>query len=84
MINICSLRNFVKPLKKPVSYPEVNPSGFFMQDRETQKSTGNEIDFKSFSVNEQQKLVGVFVWLIEQDKKQNPANYQKNNKVNYD
>jgi len=36
---------------------------------------------KSFKINElpiedQQRLVSAFVWLIEEDKKQNPALYQ--------
>lgn len=36
---------------------------------------------KSFQIDElpledQQRLVGAFVWLIEEDKKQNPAFYQ--------
>ena len=41
-----------------------------------------KINFKSFSVEEKQRLVGAFAWLIEQDKKQNPALYQLNNKKN--
>ncbi len=36
---------------------------------------------RSFKINElpledKQRLVGAFVWLIEEDKKQNPALYQ--------
>jgi hypothetical protein len=43
-----------------------------------------KIDFNSFSLEEQRKLVGAFVWLVEQDKKQNPSLYQINKKENYD
>jgi hypothetical protein len=39
-----------------------------------QEITNNNLN--SLSIEEQQKLVGAFVWLIEQDKKQNPALYQ--------
>lgn len=38
-------------------------------------------ELKSFKIDglpleDKQRLVGAFVWLIEQDKKQNPALYQ--------
>jgi len=39
-----------------------------------------EVQYEQFSMDEQQRLVGAFVWLVEQDKKQNPALYQTNNK----
>ena len=50
-----------------------------MQDFVKQKNKP-KINFKSFSIEEQQRLVGAFAWLIRQDKKQNPARYQLNNK----
>jgi len=50
-----------------------------MQDITKQKNK-QKINFKSFSIEEQQRLVGAFAWLIKQDKKQNPARYQLNNK----
>ena len=45
-----------------------------------QDITSNEA-VKSFKIDElpledKQRLVGAFVWLIEEDKKQNPALYQ--------
>jgi hypothetical protein len=42
-----------------------------VQDKEKQKVIYSELTF-----DEKQRLLGVFLWLIEQDKKQNPANYQ--------
>lgn len=39
------------------------------------------VEIDNLLIDEKQKLVSVFVWLIEEDKKQNPANYDyKNNK----
>ena len=32
----------------------------------------------NLSKTEDQKLVAIFAWLLEEDKKQNPANYQFN------
>ena len=52
-----------------------------MQDI-TKQNNKPKINFQSFSVEEKQRLVGAFVWLIEQDKKQNPALYKLNNKKN--
>lgn len=41
----------------------------------------DEVKIDNLSIEEKQKLVSIFVWLIEEDKKQNPANYDyKNNK----
>ena len=34
----------------------------------------------SLKLEDKQKLVAVFAWLLEEDKKQNPALYQLNNK----
>jgi len=34
----------------------------------------------SLSIEDKQKLVNVFTWLLEEDKKQNPALYKTNNK----
>lgn len=36
----------------------------------------NNVKFDNFSIEEKQNLVGAFTWLIEQDKKQNPALYK--------
>jgi hypothetical protein len=35
--------------------------------------------FKSFPLEDRVNLVSVFAWLIEQDKKQNPASYKFKN-----
>jgi len=52
-----------------------------MQDAlEQQDIPREEVRYEQFSMDEQQRLVGAFVWLVEQDKKQNPALYQTNNK----
>lgn len=47
-----------------------------MRENALQKEplTGFKID--SLSLEDKQRLVGAFVWLIEEDKKQNPAFYQ--------
>jgi hypothetical protein len=45
------------------------------------QNTKKEIRVNTLPFNEQQRLVGAFVWLIEQDKKQNPELY-KNKKKN--
>ena len=34
---------------------------------------------KDLSVDERQRLVGAFLWLIQEDKRQNPAFYKNNN-----
>jgi len=46
-----------------------------------QEIASTEETVKSFKINElpledKQRLVGAFVWLIEEDKKQNPELYQ--------
>ena len=51
-----------------------------MQDITKQKNKSGKISFQNFSIDEQQRLVGAFAWLIKQDKKQNPDCYQRNNK----
>ena len=53
-----------------------------MQDFIRKNDKQKAASLQQFSVDEQQKLVGAFVWLIEQDKKQNPAFYQRNTKHN--
>jgi len=40
----------------------------------TKKPIGLRI--KDLSIDDKQKLVGAFAWLIQEDKKQNPALYQ--------
>ena len=44
--------------------------------QEDKKSKKKKINFQEFSKEEKQNLVGSFTWLIEQDKKQNPALYK--------
>lgn len=53
-----------------------------MQDISKQNNKQKKISFQEFSTYEKQRLVEVFVWLIEQDKNQNPALYQSNNSKN--
>jgi len=48
-----------------------------MQDfnlKEKPLNTGKILD--KMSIEDKQKLVGAFVWLIQEDKKQNPELYQ--------
>jgi hypothetical protein len=44
--------------------------------QEDKKNDKKKLNFKEFSKQEKNNLVGAFVWLIEQDKKQNPAHYK--------
>ena len=53
-----------------------------MQDISKQNNKQKKVCFQKLSVDEKQRLVGAFAWLIEQDKKQNPALYQRNNNKN--
>ena len=50
----------------------------YVQDKNVQQDTAEKIDFDSLLLEERQNLVGAFVWLLQQDKKQNPAHYQRN------
>lgn len=49
---------------------------FLMQGSDEQANQQEKVSFQEFSFDEKQRLVGAFLWLIEQDKKQNPALYQ--------
>lgn len=53
-----------------------------MQEFSKQNNKRASVSFQRLSLDEKQKLVGAFVWLVEQDKKQNPALYQRNKKQN--
>lgn len=46
-----------------------------MQDLEEQKQK-SVFSINDLTLEDRNKLVGAFVWLIEEDKKQNPALYQ--------
>lgn len=50
-----------------------------MQDSESQK-----INISKISIQNNRRLVDVFAWLIEEDKKQNPDNYNKVKPQKYD
>ena len=52
-------------------YPENNPSGFFMQE-----ITLINKPLNSLPSEDRQKLVEVFAWLIQEDKKQHPELYK--------
>ena len=45
-----------------------------MQEIVIAKKSINEL-----TLEDKQKLVGAFAWLIQEDKKQNPSDYQLNN-----
>lgn len=57
-------------------YPEDNPSGFFMQEIVSTKEAVKSFKIDELPLEDKQRLVGAFVWLIEEDKKQNPELYQ--------
>jgi hypothetical protein len=57
-------------------YPEDNPSGFFMQEIVSTSEAVKGFQIDELPLEDKQRLVGAFVWLIEEDKKQNPASYQ--------
>lgn len=54
----------------------------FMQELNQQNNKRKKVLFQELSFDERQKLVGAFVWLVEQDKKQNPALYQRKSEQN--
>lgn len=43
-----------------------------------QSENNNQTQIDYLSVEDRQKLVSAFVWLMKEDKKQNPALYQNN------
>jgi hypothetical protein len=47
-----------------------------MQDIVLRKETQKSFKIDELPLEDQKRLVGAFVWLIEEDKKQNPALYQ--------
>ena len=47
-----------------------------MQEIVVPKETGKGFKTNVLSLEDKQKLVGAFAWLIEEDKKQNPEFYQ--------
>ena len=47
-----------------------------MQDFIIVKKPINGLKLNNLSLEDKQKLVGAFAWLIQEDKKQNPALYQ--------
>lgn len=53
-----------------------------MQEIVTTKNPSNELKGVKLSLQDNQKLVDAFVWLIQEDKKQNPLIYiiKKENK----
>jgi len=53
-----------------------------MQELNQQNNEKEKVSFQELSFDERQKLVGAFVWLVEQDKKQNPALYQRKSEQN--
>jgi hypothetical protein len=55
-----------------------------MQENVSQNEPIKGFKIKDLSLEDKQRLVGAFVWLVEEDKKQNPANYQINREKNSD
>ena len=47
-----------------------------MQEVAVENEVRKGFKINDLSLEERQRLVGAFAWLIEQDKKQNPALYQ--------
>ena len=50
--------------------------------QETIKVPQKVLTISDLSLEDRQKLVGAFAWLIQEDKKQNPALYQLKQKQN--
>lgn len=48
--------------------------------QEISEKLNKPFKIKDLSLDEKERLVGVFAWLIEEDKKQNPELYKHNNK----
>lgn len=55
-----------------------------MQDIFVTNETKKGFNIEELPIEDKQRLVGAFVWLIEEDKKQNPALYQNKKTQNYD
>ena len=51
-----------------------------MQDVAITKKYIGVSEIEKLPLTDRQRLVDVFVWLLEEDKKQNPAHYQLNKK----
>jgi hypothetical protein len=49
---------------------------------ETQQKQKSVLTINDLTLEDRNKLVGVFAWLIKEDKKQNPALYQIKKKEN--
>lgn len=49
---------------------------FIMQDIDSIKENKNSFKIDDFSIEDQQRLIDAFLWLIDEDKKQNPEIYQ--------
>ena len=47
-----------------------------MQEIVTTRKPENGLKVNELSLEDKQKLVNAFIWLIQEDKKQNPALYQ--------
>jgi len=47
-----------------------------MQEIATEKALEKGFKISDLSLEDKQRLVGAFAWLIQEDKKQNPALYQ--------
>ena len=55
-----------------------------MQETVSKKEAVKGFKIEELSIEDKQRLVGAFVWLIEEDRKQNPADYRLNNSKKYD
>jgi hypothetical protein len=55
-----------------------------MQDFTTQQKSKVGFKIKDLPIEDKQRLVGAFVWLIKEDKKQNPELYQLKQATEYD
>ena len=53
-----------------------------MQEIVSSKETIKSFKIDALPLEDKQRLVGAFVWLIEEDKKQNPELYRKKKQKN--
>lgn len=55
-----------------------------MQETVVKQNTTKGFQVKNLSLEDRKKLVSVFAWLMQEDKKQNPALYKAHKTKNYD
>lgn len=60
-----------------MNYPEVILRDILMQEQYYHNQISTKSEPIELSIEEKQRMANAFLWLIDQDKKQNPAHYKK-------